>query len=293
MIALARSLFCFVSLGIIVNTAQAAMPKSQIWLANWQDEFTARSLTPDDAYYNQPLVTEKGVYFTQEVKQQAQSQTDIFFYDYQTQQAINLTESDTSEYSPTLHPSGKGLSLIVVEADGAQKLWFYPFDKSQPRQRVFDHIAPVGYHAWGQANDIIMFILGANEYSPHTLQYTKLSGHLPQVIAEDIGRTLAFNPSLSAYSFTYKVSDKTWFATYDPKKDLIQRHFALPEGVQDYVWLDDSKVLYALDNRVYYREIDSPKQVHLFRNLKSYCQTKITRLSVQGDSMAFVCQVKD
>ncbi|WP_419148496.1 hypothetical protein [Pseudoalteromonas 'SMAR'] len=270
----------------------AQMPKSQIWLAELEPAFHARPITDDGAYHNQPVVVDNGVYYTKEVIAGDTQQTDLFFYNFDEHATSNLTMSPESEYSPTLHPNGEGLSTIVVESSGAQRLWFYPFDSNQPRQRVFEHIKPVGYHAWGANQDLILFILGANEHLPHTLQYTDVRGHRPEIIDEDIGRTLTFNAARGVFGFSYLVNNQMWFATYQPSNDHIERFFALPKQVQDYAWLDKNRIAYALDNRIYYRDLSAPKKVHLMSNLSSYCETTISRLSFHQQKLAFVCATK-
>ncbi|MBQ4876935.1 hypothetical protein J8M21_06865 [Pseudoalteromonas luteoviolacea] len=272
---------------IIITHAQAAMPKSQIWLAQDSERgFSVQPLTDKDAYHNQPLITEVGVYYTKEVKAQKQSQTDLFLYRFDNKSHTNLTNTPESEYSPTIFPHKKGISTIVVEQSGEQRLWFYPEDKSQLPSRIFEHIKPVGYHAWGKNEDVILFILG----DPHSLQFTNLSGHLPKVVAKDIGRSLAYNSARDIYSFTFLVDGEQWFATYSSSTGSVKKQFRLPKSVRDYTWFDESTLAYAIDNKIFMRNIDAPKSVKLWRNLQDYCDTDITRLSYYDRTLAFVCE---
>ncbi|MDK1289715.1 hypothetical protein [Pseudoalteromonas umbrosa] len=271
---------------IILTHVQAAMPKSQIWLAQeGESGFTVQPLTDKSAYNNQPLITDDGVYYTKEVEVQGQSQTDLFLYRFDDNSHTNLTNTPESEYSPTIFPHKKGISTIVVEKSGEQRLWFYPEDKSQSTSRIFEHIKPVGYHVWGKNEEVILFILG----QPHSLQFTNLSGHLPKVVAKDIGRSLAYNSARDIYSFTYMVDGEQWFATYSSQHNSVRKHFRLPSTIRDYTWMNDNVVAYALDNKIYTRDIDTPKSVSLWRNLQDYCDTNITRLSYYEGSLAFVC----
>ncbi|KID57805.1 signal peptide protein [Pseudoalteromonas luteoviolacea] len=270
-----------------ITHAHAAMPKSQLWLAQeGENGFSVQPLTDTDAYHNQPLITEKGVYYTKEVLADGQSQTDLFLYRFDDKSHTNLTNTPESEYSPTIFPHQKGISTVVVEQSGEQRLWFYPEDKSQPPSRIFEHIKPVGYHAWGRNEDVILFILG----EPHSLQFTNLSGHLPKVVAKDIGRSLAYNAIRDIYSFTYSVNGQQWFATYSSATGGVKKHFRLPNRVRDYTWFDDSNLAYAIDNKIFIRNIAAPKSVKLWRNLQDYCDTDITRLSYYNGVLAFVCE---
>ena len=84
------------------------MPKSQIWLAELEPSFYARPITDNGAYHNQPVVVDNGVYYTKEVIAGDSQQTDLFFYNFNEHATSNITMSPESEYSPTLHPNGKG-----------------------------------------------------------------------------------------------------------------------------------------------------------------------------------------
>ncbi|MBB1398199.1 hypothetical protein [Pseudoalteromonas sp. SG44-8] len=275
------------TLAVTPNSVLAAMPKSEILLAKLNTEYGLQvsRITNNDVYNNQPLLTKEGIYFTQEVQSEGQSQTDLAFYDFTNKQVTNLTNTAVSEYSPTLTPNGKALSAIVVEADGKQKLWQYPFDDNVKPSRIFEWVEPVGYHAWGAKNDMVMFILG----EPHTLQYTQVAAAKLKVVAEHIGRTLTFNHALAAYTFSYSKAQQHWLASYDPQENTVTDLFRLPQTVQDYAFKDANTVIYAVDNRVYQRQLNSPEQVSLWLDLTPFCDTNITRMSYLNDQLAFVC----
>ena len=268
--------------------AHSAMPKSEILLAKPNTEYGLQvsRITEGNSYNNQPLLTDNGIYFTQEVNELGQSQTDLAFYSFDDQQTYNLTNSPVSEYSATLTPKGDALSAIVVEADGKQKLWQYPLNTELPPSRIFEWIEPVGYHAWGIDNDLVMFILG----EPHTLQYTKVAAAKGQVVAQNIGRTLMFNASLAAFTFTYTKNAENWLASYAPNSQMVTDLFRLADGVQDYTFKNDNTVIYALNNRIYQRSLSAPENVSQWLDLTPYCSAQITRLSYNNEQLAFVCR---
>ncbi|NMR27881.1 hypothetical protein HH219_20480 [Pseudoalteromonas sp. NEC-BIFX-2020_015] len=275
------------TLAITSYSSLAAMPKSEILLADVNTEYGLQvsRITDGDVYNNQPLLTKSGIYFTKEVQNNEQSQTELVFYNFADQQTTNLTNTAVSEYSPTLTPDGSALSAIVVEANGKQKLWQYPFDKNVAPRRIFEWVEPVGYHAWGINNDVVMFILG----KPHTLQYTHVAAAKPEVVASDIGRTLTFNKQLGAYTFNYTKQQQQWLASFDAKQNQVTDLFRLPKSVQDYTFKGADTVIYAVDNRVYQRNLSEPEIVSLWLDLTPYCETKITRMSYLNNQLAFVC----
>jgi hypothetical protein len=266
------------------------MPKSQLLLADLNTPYGLQvSLVGDNtSYNNQPYLTKEDLYFTHEVIDGEQSQTDIMHYDIVSKQLSNISNTRVSEYSPTLTPTKTSLSAIVVEADEKQKLWQYPLgDAGKSPSRIFDWIEPVGYHAWGINNDLVMFILG----EPHTLQYTSVAAAKGQVVASNIGRTLIYNQTLAKFLFSYTKGEQHFLASFNPQNNKVEPLFRLPNEVQDFILKDDNTLAYAIKNRVYERDISSPTIISQWLNLSPYCETKITRMSYNNNKLAFVCDV--
>ena len=269
--------------------AQASMPKSQVLLADLNTPFGVQvSIVSDkNSYNNQPHLTSTGLYFTHEVINKGQSQTDIAYYDFTSKKVTNITNSLVSEYSPTVMPSGDAISAIVVEADGKQKLWQYPLKNEDAPRRIFDWIEPVGYHAWGVQNDLVMFILG----KPHTLQYTSVAQAKGKIAASNIGRTLIYNNSTAAFLFSYTKNEQHILASFNPQDKQVEDLLRLPAQVQDFILKDDATIAYAIKNRVYQRKLDGSDEVSQWLNLSTYCETNITRMSYNNEKLAFVCDI--
>jgi hypothetical protein len=268
---------------------QASMPKSQVLLADLNTPFGVQvSIVSDkNSYNNQPHLTSTGLYFTHEVINKGQSQTDIAYYDFTSKKVTNITNSPVSEYSPTVMPSGDAISAIVVEADGKQKLWHYPLKNEDAPSRIFDWIEPVGYHAWGVQNDLVMFILG----KPHTLQYTSVAQAKGEIAASNIGRTLIYNNSMAAFLFSYTKNEQHILASFNPQDKQVEDLLRLPAQVQDFILKDNATIAYAIKNRVYQRKLDGSDEVSQWLNLSTYCETNITRMSYNNEKLAFVCDI--
>tara|TARA_R110002126_G_scaffold65846_10_gene167738 strand:- start:1325 stop:2200 length:876 start_codon:yes stop_codon:yes gene_type:complete len=280
-------LFSIAALSPIV--VQASMPKSQVLLADLNTPFGVQvSIVSDkNSYNNQPHLTSTGLYFTHEVINKGQSQTDIAYYDFTSKKVTKITNSPVSEYSPTVMPSGDAISAIVVEADGKQKLWQYPLKNEDAPRRIFDWIEPVGYHAWGVQNDLVMFILG----KPHTLQYTSVAQAKGEIAASNIGRTLIYNNSMAAFLFSYTKNEQHILASFNPQDKQVEDLLRLPAQVQDFILKDNTTIAYAIKNRVYQRKLDGSDEVSQWLNLSTYCETNITRMSYNNEKLAFVCDI--
>jgi hypothetical protein len=287
---LLKPLLSFFSLSALAaGCAHANMPKSQILLADLNTPYGVQVTIVSDktSYNNQPYLINDDLYFTHEVITNNQSQTDIAHYNLTTREITNLTNTPVSEYSPTLMPNKTSLSAIVVEADSKQKLWQYPLDTQSAPSRIFDWIEPVGYHAWGIKNDLVMFILG----QPHTLQYTSVDAAKGEIAASDISRTLIYNHNAAMFLFSYTKNDEHILASFNPQNKQVSDLLRLPTQVQDFILKDDKTIAYAIKNRVYQRKLDGSNEISQWLDLSTYCETNITRMSYNNDKLAFVCDV--
>ena len=275
---------------LTLDIAQASMPKSQILLADLNTPHGIRvSIVSDKtSYNNQPHLTDTGLYYTREIISNDQSQTDIALYSLSSKQTSMVTNTPQSEYSPTLTPDGQHLSAIVVEDDGKQKLWQYPLAPELAASRIFDWIEPVGYHAWGSNNDLVMFILG----EPHTLQYTSVAAAKGEVVASDIGRTLIYNKAQAEFLFSHSKHGQHHLARFDPQTKQVTDILRLPNQVQDFILKDENTIAYAIKNRVYQRKLTRGSAISQWLDLSQYCDTEISRLSYRNQQLAFVCSVK-
>jgi hypothetical protein len=208
------------------------------------------NLTNRPGYDNQPAFTPDGraLYFTS----QRDGQTDLFRIDLRNGDpaaTVRVTESPESEYSPTVIPTGTGLSAIVVERDSTQRLWAFDFT-GKPARPLFEAIKPVGYHAWTGPETVYLFVLG----SPATLQRADLRTGQASVVARDIGRTIAPVPGGHAVSFLQRDSSGgviTEIHLLSGQQSPIAR---LPEGAGEFfAWTPAGELMTARGNTLYLR----------------------------------------
>src|SRR6266478_1198199 len=103
-----------------------------------------KKVTDFAGYNNQPFFMPDGqsVLYTSIRNKQA----DIYRYDLRDEATTQVTNTPESEYSPTLMPDRKNISVVRVEADGkTQRLWKFPLDGGAP-SLILENIKPVGYH---------------------------------------------------------------------------------------------------------------------------------------------------
>ena len=294
--------------GLLITSASAvatAPPGTDIYMANLSvnnmglyqaGKFV--QVTNRKGYDNQPyfLPNGKGIFYTAMLARgDGTYQSDSFEYQFATKKHINLTNTTTSEYSPILMNNGTHFSTIV-ERENEQQFWAQAYGKNQKAYRIND-AEPVGYHAWGKNNDLVMFVLGKKRGEPHTLQYQSKKGVKPKIVAKDIGRSLRYIKSRNAFSFSYKKPNKVWWlAEYLPNQDKVVDLAPLVEGSGYYTWLDDTRVISSVGKEIHMLQLKDGVKATIahwmpWLDVSASCKTKVSRLAVNNQSsrMAFVC----
>ena len=217
-------------------------------------------------------------------------QTDIYRYDIRTGQTTQVTNTPESEYSPTLMPDGKNISVVRVEADGkTQRLWKFPLAGGAPSV-ILENVKPVGYHHWIDDHTLALFILGAAG-KPNTLQIVDIRTGKSEVIVENPGRIIRRIPNQSNFSFVHKVANDHWeIKAFDFRVHTSSSLIATLPGVEDYAWLPDGKLLMAKDSKIFaVVPLTSAKWTEVANYLIAGV-TKITRIAVSpsGNRIAIV-----
>ena len=238
---------------------------------------TPVAVTRRPGYDNQPAFLPDGrlVYTVIEVGEDDQIQADIWIYDLESRRTRSLTDTEESEYSPTPIPGERAISVIQVEANGIQRLWRFPLDGSDPNLLLPD-IAPVGYHAWADKADLLLFVLG----EPPTLQRAKRGPGAGEVLARDIGRSLHRVPGSKKISFLHKEGPRWTIKTVDPAGKIEEVATARPER-EDYAWAPDGS-LWMGDGTVLYRRLTGGEWQRV-ADLGEHGLGVITRLAIHPD----------
>jgi dipeptidyl aminopeptidase/acylaminoacyl peptidase len=240
-----------------------------------------------NGYNNQPswLADGQSILYTSIRNKQA----DIYRYDIRSGATTQVTNTPESEYSPTLMPDGKSISVIRVEADGTQRLWKFPLAGGSP-SLILQNIKPVGYHWWIDDHTLALFILGGSG-KPNTLQIVDTRIEKTDVIAENPGRIIRLVPHESRLSFVQKTSAQEWLVkAFDLKTRetvTLIRTFA---GMEDFAWTPTGILLMARDTKLFKWDPKKDQDWQEFADLSSSGLRRITRLAVnpKGDRIAFV-----
>jgi len=227
-------------------------------------------------YNNQPffLPDGRGILYTSIRDKQA----DIYGYDIRSTKTIQVTNTPESEYSPTLMPDGKNISVVRVEADGTQRLWKFPLAGGQP-SLILENIKPVGYHLWIDDHTLALFILG----KPNTLQIVDVATGKAEKVVDNPGRILRRVPHENKFSFVHKISDREWeIKAFDLRVRTSASLIATLPGIEDYAWLPGGKLLMAKDSKLFAVVPLTGKKWEEVADFSQAGVKRITRIAANG-----------
>jgi dipeptidyl aminopeptidase/acylaminoacyl peptidase len=242
-------------------------------------------------YNNQPAFVSTTELFVTVQDPRDTTQTEIYLLDLGARQRERVTETPTPEYSATLLPGGGRFSCVRVEADGSQRLWSFPVDRSDNGEPVFYDLLNVGYHCWLRDTLVALFLVAQNG-TAHTLAVAATNGTAPTPIVANIGRCLQRLPD-GRLGYVQKATEQTWFLkAYDPvrkQSEILEK--TLP-GVEDFAVLPDGTFLAGKDARLYQWRPGQKNGWREVANLAGLDVREISRLAVSPDGRRIAVVVR-
>ncbi len=235
-------------------------------------------------YNNQPFIFDSLVFVT---IQNNSTQTDIYALDLDKRKKYQLTASEESEFSPTVMPDGKHLSMVRVSADEykRQQLWKIPLNLSESPELILDKVFKVGYHLWLSETEVAMFIVG----TPHMLKIFNIETGEKKPVISYIGRCLSLAPN-GHLTFVDKANEEqSIIKTYDPISEKFDQITPTLKGAEDYVWTPEGELIMGQGSKLYCYRPKGTKW-ELLADLSDFGITNITRIAMDEQRIVFVQQ---
>ena len=255
---------CLVVMTLIVALiagAAAQAPSTDVLLVPLPSEGDAATtvsaddvtyLTNNDTYDNQPsFVPESSAVLY--VSQDETGQTDIYRYDVASGEAMRVTETQESEFSPRIAPDGEHITAVRIEADGVtQRLWRFDLEgnNAQPNPENVDRI---GYYAFVDPDNLALVRVDEETNGlPLSLDLTDLATSETRQLAGDVGVGVQKVPDRAAVSFVQRLEDgSSAIMVFDLESgETSQLVPTLPE-VDAHAWMPDGSLIAAQENVVY------------------------------------------
>jgi len=233
-----------------------------------------------EAYDNQPQFApdSRSILYTAAYDDGNDGQTEIHRYYLSSGRNTRITRTTESEYSPTPIPGDRAFSTIQVEADSMQRLWRFTME-GMDAEVVLREVAPVGYHAWGNEESILLFVLG----DPPTLQVADATTGVSEVVADSIGRSLNKIPNRNAWSFVERVSvDESWISEINIGTHEILRLIQTRDGGDFHAWTPEGVLLMASGGQILQWDPEVDAEWRVMAELR-YMNLTFSRIAVSPD----------
>jgi hypothetical protein len=273
----------FVSYLTIISFSGLAQPGTEIYLFDLKikrDQViisNPKNITNRKGYDNQPFFhpDKPLLYF---VSANDEGRTDIVAFNYASGESKKITQTHDREYSPTVTPDKQFISCILQRDSGAQDLVKYPIDGGTPEIIISDLI--VGYHAWANVNQVIVFTLP----QPFKLQLMDVSSKSYSVVAEQIGRSIHKIPGQKGISFLQKIKEDEWTVNVlDPATKAVSTITpGLPGAEHPMAWTPDGKIIMSDDKKLFFYD---PNRIKIWRpvEVKSDDAFSFSRIAISPD----------
>lgn len=267
---------------VLPGAAAAQAPATDLFLLPVQGAQVGapKRLTDSPGYDNQPQFLPGGqalVYTSI-----GASGADIYRYELASGARQRLTETPESEYSPTPIPGRNAISVVRDYGDQKQQLWSVPLDGGKA-ELLLPGVNPVGYHAWVDAEQLLLFVLG----EPNTLQLARVGPDAGRVLSKSPGRALSAIPGGRELSFVDKSEAPWWVTAIDPESGQTRRLVATLEGREDFAWAPDGALWMGDDSRLY-RWTPGSEGWSEVADLDALGVRGITRLALSPDGRSLV-----
>lgn len=212
-----------------------------------------------------------------------QGRTDIMQFDLQQKITRPVTKTSEREYSPTVTPDRQFISCIIQRDNNAQDLGKYPLTGGEP-VIIIDQLI-VGYHAWLDADNLLLFVLG----QPNTLRWYHISNKQDRIIRENIGRSLHKIPGEDAISFVDK-SENDWMIRKVKRNGEIEFITPALPNREDLAWTPDGKILMSDGEKLFFWQPGKSKSWEPVTMPAGFSPRGITRLAISasGNKLAMV-----
>jgi hypothetical protein len=195
-------------------------------------------------------------------------QTDIARFSLPERSTAWLSDTPGgSEYSPLKIPGREAVSAIRLDTTGLQRLYSYPLSGGAPELLVDD--LKVGYHLWVNEHLLVCTVLTEGRMD---LVIVNFEDHSQYTYQRGVGRALHRIPGSGRISYTTSEKGVTAIRSMDPQSGATTEVADLPEGVQDFCWLDTTLLLCGKGNELRSLDLrDTPawKTVVTLENPKS------------------------
>ena len=286
----------FLILGFILSfslgNAQTNMEIFLMDVSFSETEFTIsnfRNISNNQGYDSQPSFANNNTLLYSRTQQ---GQTDIARYIISEKNYYWINHSTSGgEYSPQSFPKSKNVAAVRLDTSGLQRLYKYDF-KTMESTLLIEELQ-VAYYSFFDKKTILSSVLSGNNLD---LVISNLSKKTNDTLIENVGRSIHKVPNTKDTMSYTSINEEGNMDIFQLDMKSLESFFVaeLPIGIQDHIWLDDSRLLIGSLDKLYMLDFFGSEDWKLVADLSEYNIKEITRLAVSpdGTKLAIVAEKK-
>lgn len=274
-----------------VATATQAATQYEIHYGSFTDKFAPQGVVTSTQYLNQPEFSLDGKRLLWTAKAgEGELETDIRYLELanpSTQHTLKKTPFGEFSATALAAPAGS-YSVVRVEKDGTQRIW----QISETDEQLLIDLPGVGYHAWGEHGDVLVFLL-EDKNNPHRGAYRDAAGNL-RTLNSHIGRALVHIPRTELFYFTAPAQGAAadsalWLWQFDASTKVATSLLAMPKGAVDLAVTPQGDLLASAGTTL---QAFKNQRWQPVTDLQAQCHGKVSRFKFhrQQSMLAFVCE---
>ncbi|WP_290627545.1 nuclear transport factor 2 family protein [Altibacter sp.] len=251
------------------------LPNTQ---SSWKIE-TITNISQDPGYDSQPyFLNDTQLLFAGNNK----GQTDIALYhlDSAKKEWLN-TPTLGGEYSPQNIPNTRAIAAVRLDTNGLQRLYRYEGSTGKATPTEMFQGLQVAYFAAFDERELLASVLSEDRLD---LVLIDLQKKTIDTLLQNSGRSIHKVPGVNSLSYT-AVNDEGNHDIYLLDMDTKESFFIteLPIGIQDYTWLDSSRMLLGSGTGLFVYDTFSDNDWQRVGDLSAFSIKNITRMAISPD----------
>lgn len=239
-----------------------------------------KNISQNEGYDNQPCFYSPNLIL---YSKNRDGQTDIARYDINEKETSWVSNTaEGGEYSPQPVPGSKDVAAVRLDTTGLQRLYKYNWETGESSLILPDF--KVGYFAF--YNDTLLLTSVLTERGMD-LMLNDLESNNSKILVKQVGRSLHKVPKTHSMSYTVMNEEGTNLDLYlldlDSEEPTSFYLCTLPEGVNDYTWLDENRILLGQGSKLLMYDMLGGSEWKKIADLSEYGLDNISRITVNED----------
>lgn len=243
---------------------------------NFQVE-NGRSISHPNGYNNQPSFYDNEHLIYAAIRE---GETDIAQYNLQNSETSWISNTEIgSEFSPQRFSKNTEIAAVRLDTTGLQRLYSYDYKSGQSKVLIPE--AKIGYFSFFNSDEVLTAVL--SESGLDLVMY-HLKNKSSEKIISNAGRSIHKVPGNNTMSYTLPNEEGNYDVyLLDPTSNKSFFVCELPNGTQDFTWVDEYRILTGVGSNLYIFDTFGGEAWVKVADLSKEGITNISRLAVNAD----------